>query len=500
VRCPDRALAAVIVAVMGGACTQSGTELSVAPTLSSLTLAPLELIPAFSPDVHDYVIRCAPGGNSVSVVMGAPAGIVATLRPIETPTAVTTHGVSMNVEEDEPIVVDVSSGAGSEEYWVRCLPHDFPRLTIRAHPEVGTPTPGWYVLGNATPARDESGFVMVLDPRGTPVWYRRVSSAGALTADVLADGSLADVATLGYYGTDPAARYVVQRLSPWQSRAIAAVGAPVDEHELRVLPNGDVLVFAYEPLAGVDLRGLQSFGAGATIADCIVQEIAPSGELVWEWRASDHVDPVRESTGPAAYPMGATSVVDVFHFNSIDVDAKGNLLLSARNTSAVFYVERPGGRVLWKLGGAAFSKDGAQIVRVLDDPEGSFGSQHDARFQPNGHVSMFDDHTGMRGPARGVEYDIDFAAGTARVAWSYAGPQNASALGSFRRYPGGSNVVAWGLPSDPSSFAGAFTETDDDGHDLLDVSFAEGDSTYRAFKVPLSTLDIGVMRATAGRP
>ncbi|HEX8794738.1 MAG TPA: arylsulfotransferase family protein [Polyangiaceae bacterium] len=499
-RFPERVLHALAVAAIAGGCTESGTALNVAPTLSSLAVEPLELVPAFSPDVHDYVVRCGPGGSSVSVVTEAPPGVVATVRPLDAPTAVRTTGVSMNVEEDQPIIVDVSSSAGNDAYWVRCLPHDFPWLTVQTHPEAGTRAPGWYVLGNATPARNETGFVMVLDSRGTPVWYRRVATGGALSTDVLADGVIAYVPALGYYGTDPSARYVLQQLSPWQSRTISAVDAPIDEHELRILPNGDVLVFAYEQLPGVDLQGLQSFGSDETIADCTVQEIDPQGKLVWRWRASDHVDPARESTGPEADPMGATTVVDVFHFNSIDVDAHGNLLLSSRNTSAVYYVERPGGRVLWKLGGAPYSKDGAQIIRVVGDPEGGFGSQHDARFQAEGHVSMFDDHTGLAGAARGIEYAIDFGAGTARVAWSYIGPGNAGALGSFRRYPDGSSVIAWGLPSDPTRFAGAFTEVDGAGHDLMDVTFQQGDSTYRAFKVPQPTLDISVLRATAGRP
>jgi hypothetical protein len=147
VRCRDSAVAvaAVVVVAAAGACTESGTELSAAPTLSSLAVAPLELVPAFSPDVHDYVVRCAPGGNSLEVAMSAPAGVVATVRPLEATTAVSTGGVSLSVNEDQPIVVDVSSSAGSEEYWVRCLPHDFPWLMVQAHPEAGTRTQGWYV-------------------------------------------------------------------------------------------------------------------------------------------------------------------------------------------------------------------------------------------------------------------------------------------------------------------------------------------------------------------
>ena len=43
--------------------------------------------------------------------------------------------------------------------------------------------------------------------------------------------------------------------------------------------------------------------------------------------------------------------LDYFHINSIDVDHDDNLLLSARNTSAVYKIERESGEVLWRLGG-----------------------------------------------------------------------------------------------------------------------------------------------------
>ena len=33
----------------------------------------------------------------------------------------------------------------TEEYWLRCLPHDFPLVSASPHPELGTPTPGWYL-------------------------------------------------------------------------------------------------------------------------------------------------------------------------------------------------------------------------------------------------------------------------------------------------------------------------------------------------------------------
>jgi len=495
-----RWLALLGVAVLA-ACDESGTEVGAPPVLVSLTVAPLELTPPFSPDVHDYVIRCGPGPNSLQVATQTAPGALATLQMPGPPTRVAPDAVSLNLNEDDALVVHVTAdGQPEEQYWVRCLPHDFPGIRFTPHPDAGTAAPSWYLLGNIPAQSHETGFAMVLDPRGTPVWYRRVSPAGVFNVDRRSDGSISYVANLGYYGADPSARYIIQTLQPWKTRSLAAVGAPIDEHELQVLPNGDALVLAYSSVANVDLTGLAGYGPNETIADCAIQEIDPSGRLVWQWRARDHVDPVRESTGPEVYPVDGQSVIDVFHLNSIDVDDQGNLLVSARNLDAVFYVEKASGKIVWKMGGAAYSKDGARIVRIVGDPQTAFSRQHDGRLQPNGHVSVFDDHTAAPGVARGVEYAVDVQAGTATFVWQYLGSVSSLAMGSCRRYDDGVRLIAWGFSSQPTAFAGAFTEIDDEGRDLLDASFVQGDATYRAVRVPLDAFDIDVLRETAGRP
>ena len=57
----------------------------------------------------------------------------------------------------------------------------------------------------------------------------------------------------------------------------------------------------------------------------------------FEWRSLDHVK-VSESHAQVAPRF------DYFHVNSIDVDADGNLLVSARNTWAVYKIDRAAGR------------------------------------------------------------------------------------------------------------------------------------------------------------
>jgi len=136
----------------------------------------------------------------------------------------------------------------------------------------------------------------------------------------------------------------------------------------------------------------------------------------------------------------------------------------------------------------------------VGDGEGSFSRQHDARFEASGDVSVFDDHSALPGAARGVEYALDLQAGTAKVVWEYRGPVSSTAMGSFRRYSSGSNLIAWGYSSAITTFDAAFTEVDDQGRSVMEVSFVLGDAAYRAVKLPVEQLDIDVLRATAGHP
>lgn len=80
------------------------------------------------------------------------------------------------------------------------------------------------------------------------------------------------------------------------------------------------------------------------------------------------------------------------------------------------------------------------------------------------------------------------------MVWQYQGPANTVAMGSFRRYPDGSNLISWGL-----STTLLLTEVTNDGKELLEMSFDQGNSAYRAVKVPLGALDIALLRATSGR-
>jgi hypothetical protein len=313
---------------------------------------------------------------------------------------------------------------------------------------------------------------------------------------------------------------------------VPPTGYETDEHEFQVSPtSGHYFVFSYTLKSGVDLRGLgivKAFDAGvlplgqnSTIQDCTIVEFDEAGAVAHTWSASEHFDPVTDSTYPqtgfgpnAKLPDGGTAY-DVYHCNSIDVDpANGNLLVSARGMDSVFYVDWPSGKVRWKMGGADASLDNATYVAVADP----FFRQHDARLQHgwapacnggSGQISVFDDETGMPGPARAAIYDVivggsgdagcpeagaegSATRGHATLALQVKGGNVSGGGGSVRLSADGSRVIGWGIGIP------VFTEVTAKGATMLEFEFTAGDVSYRAIKVPVTAFDLTALRNTAG--
>src|SRR5712691_2430372 len=349
---------------------------------------------------------------------------------------------------------------------------------------------------------------MILDTNGTPVWYRKANSGAAIDVTPLAPNQVAymNVTTQLGYGIDPAVVFDVYHLDTKQRTHISTVNPavnPTDLHELQQLPNGNHLLLSYRLTRGVDLTGLPSNPPGhpnSTIADCVIQEVNPQGGLVWKWKGSDHIDPVNENTFPAAAAtVNGEQVYDVYHCNSVEAGPAGDLLVSARQLNAVFEIQRATGKIVWKLGGKPVNKDGAQILAIQNDPNPTPVSQHDARFRPNGHITIFDNRSFV-GVARGVEYALNLGNGTATLVAQLPSPlaQSSLATGSFRRFSDGHSVAGWGITG-ATGDAALLTEFDAAGSDVLDMSLGSGVASYRALKAPLAVFDLQLLRHTAGR-
>ena len=462
--------------------------------LNEITSSPLSLSPAFAQTITDYVWRCQSGTNKIEIRITAVSGGTITVDGNTGPTL----AFQESLIENQAVIIsapDPNNPQGPPvQYWIRCLPHDFPNLSVT---KPGSPPAGWYLTGNDVPAGGSSTYAMVLDNNGTPVWYQKSADLGAVDVTLLSDGTIAWATNEGAgVGTDPNAAFEDFDPGTRVTREIKAPVSPMDFHELHEMPDGDLMMLSSPLKSDVDLTAL-GFSPSATIIDCVIQDVTPKGQLAWEWRASDHIS-AAESTHPLTMMVNGQSVYDIYHCNSIDTDtASDRVLLSSRHTDAVYLIDKASSAIIWKMGGNSLSHDNAQILTITDDPETAFHAQHDARFEPDNDISLYDDQTwDAQLAARGVEYHIDTAAGTATLVWSYASPDghNATATGSFRRLDGGNdNVIGWGYKANT-----LFTEVDAAGKVMLNVTFPSGDFIYRVQKVPITAIDHGLLRATAG--
>jgi hypothetical protein len=205
--------------------------------------------------------------------------------------------------------------------------------------------------------------------------------------------------------------------------------------------------------------------------DCVVQEIdVATGAVRFEWHSLDHV-PLDESHQSPPKPTDHTSPFDYFHVNAVDVDGDGNLLISARNTWAVYKIDRTGGRILWRLGGKRSDFAMGEGTR--------FAWQHDIRRQPDGTLTLFDNESAppVGKESRNLRLRVNESRRRATLVRAVTHPRHvlADAEGNSEWLPDGGLMVGWGLGRRVSEFA-------PDGTLRLDLRLPGDADTYRAFR------------------
>jgi outer membrane protein assembly factor BamB len=459
--------------------------------LSNVTATPSLNIP-FSPTTNDYVMYCPAAQNLVTLNMTASSGTITAWGNTGSDVS-----VSVYLASNQAAVIqapDPSNPTGPPtQYWLRCLPPNFPQIQVS---KPGNPAPGYYFYGNVTASStvNSGEYAMILDSNGTPVWYQQGFSPD-------------DVQSLGNntvsYGQgalfSSTASWTTEDLSALTTQNVTAPIGPTDLHEYLVEPNGDRMLIGSPVKTGVDLTPL-GYGTNQNIFDCVVEEVDPSGNLLWSWVASDHVG-INETTPSLFgwYTVNGAPVGDAYHCNSVDVDPTdypNQVLVSMRNTSAIYDINKTTGNVVWKLSNNTNVHDsGEQPITFQNDPEGGISGQHDARFHPNNEISLYDDHTTLSGAARGVEYSLNTQTAKATPVFSYANPdgQNTLATGGFRMDPDGGNVIGWGFHT-----GSGFTEVDSGGSVLFKVSFPNNEFGYRSIKYPTSDINLDLLRQRVG--
>jgi len=228
------------------------------------------------------------------------------------------------------------------------------------------------------------------------------------------------------------------------------------------------------------------------ITDSVFQEVnIESGELLFEWKASEHFAAVDSFMSNPFGGYYETAPFDFFHINSVDKDVHGNYLISSRHFHAIMYIEGSSGEVLWVLGG----RD-SDFVDLSDGSASDFSWNHDARWvsREEGLISLFDNSIAWphinADYSRGIVVQVDLANNTVTLIHEYISLQQArsSSQGSVQMIEGADGkehvFIGWGSSAAYSEFA-------PDRDLLCETHFAaswsyfwERVKSYRAFKAP----------------
>jgi hypothetical protein len=318
---------------------------------------------------------------------------------------------------------------------------------------------------------------MILDVHGGLVWFHPIP-AGARAADFQVQQYEGQPVLTWWQdplvaGGSSAAGLVIAN-SSYQDVAVARAGNgyQADLHEFQLTPQGTALITVYDAI-DCDTAAVGGPADGA-VADTLLQQIdLKTGLVMYEWHSLDHV-PLQSSYASAA-PTNRATPFDYFHINSIDLMQDGDLLVDSRNTWAAYDVDRQTGQVRWQLGGRHSS--------FKLGPGTAPAWQHDAREQPGGAITFFDNGASPQAhpQSRAIELTLDSANMTATLVRSYAhrNPLVAGSQGNLQALPGGDWMVGWGQ-------AGYLSEIGPAGQLLFNAHLPPAWESYRTYVLPWS--------------
>jgi hypothetical protein len=358
------------------------------------------------------------------------------------------------------------AGSGAVTFTTGALPDFLPEIEVAtSEPEAMAPgytlfDTGRWDLENLS--REPIGLLVAVDEEGQVVWYyqnppaandARLTPAGTILVQYPPVG-IREIDLLGTTlrswtwgdpeGDDPRA-VTVDTESDIRSF----------HHEAYLAPGGNILTLgirdrrltrAQQAVCEED----EPFG----IAEDVVIEFTPEGELLHEWPLADVIDP--EDVPGTALCRETGDTRDWAHANGVILDEERNaVIVTARHLDLTFAFRHeddaagPSGELLWSLGPGG----------TLPLTEGTFSYHlHAPELQGDGSLLIYDNGNGRPGGvefSRAVRYDLDLAGDdpdrwSARQVWEHVvddvdgEPVYADFLGDADRQPGGNVLIDHG--------------------------------------------------------
>ncbi|HEY4812294.1 MAG TPA: arylsulfotransferase family protein [Solirubrobacteraceae bacterium] len=349
-----------------------------------------------------------------------------------------------------------------------------PSLFVRTNSPQATPGD---LLFTPTHGYGQSG-AMIAGSQGQLIWFHQ-APAGNIDADLQVQSYHGQPVLTWWEGEVPqhlGVGFGRDEIYSTSYTPIATVSAgngyQADLHELQLTPQGAAFITAYT-LVDANLSSMGGSSHGI-LQDAILQEVdVKTGLVMFEWHAYGHVELNDSYSSPSAYDPGQPW--DFFHMNSVSVDpwGDGNFIISSRNTWAAYEINHISGAVMWRLGGRHPSfKMGAGT---------GFAWQHDARWQPDHTLTIFDDGATPKehSQSRAIRERINWAHHTAELVGRYVRtpPLLTGSQGNDQVLANGNSLVGWGeVPY--------ITEFNPAGQILFEANFPAPGQSYRAYRFP----------------
>jgi hypothetical protein len=429
---------------------------------------------------HSGVLRSYLAATGASFLPSTPfrGGETVTVRAVWRPPHATPQAVGTRFTVARPVALSYQSfapthGTPADVQNFHSVPHLHPPV-VTVHQAAGAASAPGYLFAAPFQGPGEWG-PMIFDSAGNLVWFHRETQgfdAADLRAQVLYGRNdltwwQGRTVSLGF-----GLGYDVIADAHYHTIAIVTAGNGLlaDEHEFTVTPRGIAYIDAYSPVR--DRLRTAGGGASGIALDGVIQEIdIRTGLVMWEWHSLGHVALSESYSSP---PRRASNPYDYFHLNSVEADAHGNLLVSARNTSSLFEIDHRTGAVVWRLGG--------KLSTFSLGPGVAFAYQHNASWLADGDLGLFDNEgvPSVKPPSRGEVIHVDTGARTATLVSQLVrspGPLAAASQGNLQALPGEGWLVGWGgLPN--------ITEFNARGEAIYDAQLPAGEQSYRVYRLP----------------
>ena len=254
-------------------------------------------------------------------------------------------------------------------------------------------------------------------------------------------------------------------------------GILLDSHDFLILPNGHYLMLGYEYIQ-MDLSSYLYFnkknspGSKTAKVKCdVIQELDAKKRVVFEWHGKDHY--TFSDVNPLY--LNNPNDVDWMHFNAVEDDGEGNLLISSKYLDEITKIKRSTGEIVWRLGGKknqfTFTND------IL-----MFKGQHDIRATGRNTITLFDN--GLPGfpvhPETAKEYLLDEKLMTAKLIWKHINNSEAysSGYGNVQRLTDDLTLVNYGRSEQSTTL---FNVVNASGRKFFEILSKDSLINYRAF-------------------